>query len=102
MVDPPPLCLPASTHLLCAVARIHSTEFEKALGKIVREKYDTDFFMMDKYPASVRPFYTMADPANPVRAFLSAILLLPTSPSFVFVPSLPFPPLSILSPSPGV
>lgn len=42
-----------------------STEFEKALGKIVKEKYGTDFFMMDKYPLSVRPFYTMPDPENP-------------------------------------
>jgi len=39
-----------------------STENEKKLGDIVREKYDTDFFFMDKYPLSVRPFYTMPDP----------------------------------------
>jgi aspartyl-tRNA synthetase len=42
-----------------------STENEKKLGDIVREKYDTDFFFMDKYPLSVRPFYTMPDPENP-------------------------------------
>lgn len=42
-----------------------STPHEKALGKLVREKYDTDFYIMDKYPLSVRPFYTMPDPANP-------------------------------------
>eukprot|EP00339_Tiarina_fusa_P026522 CAMPEP_0117031312 /NCGR_PEP_ID=MMETSP0472-20121206/22522_1 /TAXON_ID=693140 ORGANISM="Tiarina fusus, Strain LIS" /NCGR_SAMPLE_ID=MMETSP0472 /ASSEMBLY_ACC=CAM_ASM_000603 /LENGTH=605 /DNA_ID=CAMNT_0004739615 /DNA_START=125 /DNA_END=1942 /DNA_ORIENTATION=+ len=42
-----------------------STENEKALGNIVREKYDTDFFFMDKYPLDVRPFYTMPDPENP-------------------------------------
>lgn len=41
-----------------------STENEKKLGDIVREKYDTDFFFMDKYPLSVRPFYTMPDPNN--------------------------------------
>mmetsp|Transcript_20506 Transcript_20506/g.31601 ORF Transcript_20506/g.31601 Transcript_20506/m.31601 type:complete len:608 (-) Transcript_20506:1979-3802(-) len=42
-----------------------STVNEKKLGDIVREKYDTDFFFMDKYPLSVRPFYTMPDPENP-------------------------------------
>jgi aspartyl-tRNA synthetase len=39
-----------------------STVNEKKLGNIVREKYDTDFFFMDKYPLSVRPFYTMPCP----------------------------------------
>jgi len=42
-----------------------STENEKKLGDIVREKFQTDFFFMDKYPLSVRPFYTMPDPSNP-------------------------------------
>ncbi|KAL7494781.1 hypothetical protein ACHAWT_005593 [Skeletonema menzelii] len=42
-----------------------STENEKKLGDIVKEKYDTDFFIMDKYPLDVRPFYTMPDPNNP-------------------------------------
>jgi len=42
-----------------------STENEKKLGDIVKEKYKTDFFFMDKYPLSVRPFYTMPDPKNP-------------------------------------
>lgn len=41
-----------------------STPQEKALGKIVKEKYGTDFYIMDKYPLSARPFYTMPDPAN--------------------------------------
>jgi nondiscriminating aspartyl-tRNA synthetase len=43
-----------------------STENEKRLGDIVRERYGTDFFFMDKYPLAVRPFYTMPDPANPL------------------------------------
>jgi aspartyl-tRNA synthetase len=43
-----------------------STEKERALGKLVKEKYDTDFYMLDKFPLSVRPFYTMPDPSNPV------------------------------------
>merc|ERR1712146_760184 len=41
------------------------TTDEKALGKIVAEKYGTDFYIMDKYPLAVRPFYTMPDPENP-------------------------------------
>lgn len=41
------------------------TDQEKALGKIVKEKFGTDFFIMDKYPLSKRPFYTMPCPENP-------------------------------------
>lgn len=41
------------------------TTNEKKLGDIVKEKYGTDFFFMDKYPLAVRPFYTMPDPNNP-------------------------------------
>lgn len=41
-----------------------STAQEKALGALVRAKYDVDFFFMDKYPSSVRPFYTMPDPTD--------------------------------------
>ena len=37
---------------------------ELALGAYVKSKYGTDFFMLDKYPASVRPFYTMPDPTD--------------------------------------
>lgn len=42
-----------------------STEQERVLGKIVRDKYNSDFFMLDKFPMAVRPFYTMPDPARP-------------------------------------
>ena len=42
-----------------------STPMEKALGKLVADKYKTDFYMMDKYPLAVRPFYTMPCPENP-------------------------------------
>jgi aspartyl-tRNA synthetase len=41
-----------------------STETEKALGKLVKEKYDTDFYMLYGYPANARPFYTMLDPTD--------------------------------------
>lgn len=42
-----------------------STPNEKLLGRLVKAKYDTDFYMLDKYPLAVRPFYTMPDPNNP-------------------------------------
>jgi len=41
-----------------------STETERALGKLVRDKYHTDFYMLDKFPLGIRPFYTMPDPAD--------------------------------------
>ncbi|GAX26572.1 aspartyl-tRNA synthetase [Fistulifera solaris] len=37
---------------------------ELELGRIVKEKYGTDFFMLDKYPSTIRPFYTMPDPED--------------------------------------
>ncbi|CAF0782994.1 unnamed protein product [Rotaria sordida] len=42
-----------------------STENERILGRIVKAKYHTDFYILDKYPLAVRPFYTMPDPDNP-------------------------------------
>ncbi|KAJ5920848.1 Aspartate--tRNA ligase cytoplasmic [Penicillium verhagenii] len=39
-----------------------STAQEKQLGQIIRDKYDTDFYVLDKFPMAVRPFYTKADP----------------------------------------
>ena len=42
-----------------------STENEKLLGKLVRDKYDTDFYILDKFPLAIRPFYTMPDAENP-------------------------------------
>lgn len=41
-----------------------TTANEKLLGKLVREKYKTDFYILDKFPLCVRPFYTMPDPNN--------------------------------------
>lgn len=43
-----------------------TTANEKLLGKLVRAKYDTDFFILDKFPLAIRPFYTMPDPTNSV------------------------------------
>ena len=42
-----------------------STPNEKLLGRLVRQKYDTDFYILDKFPLAVRPFYTMPAPDNP-------------------------------------
>merc|ERR1711879_348167 len=36
-----------------------TSSHELALGRIVKEKFHTDFFILDRYPSSVRPFYTM-------------------------------------------
>lgn len=37
---------------------------EKELGRLVKEKYETDFYMLYGYPANARPFYTMLDPKD--------------------------------------
>jgi len=42
-----------------------STENERKLGEIVRQEYDTDFYMLYHYPTNARPFYTMLDPHDP-------------------------------------
>lgn len=39
---------------------------EKQLGRIIKEKFNTDFYVLDKFPLAVRPFYTMPDAHNPV------------------------------------
>lgn len=42
------------------------TPTEKKLGAIVRKKYDTDFYMLHRYPKTARPFYTMPCKDNPL------------------------------------
>ncbi|KAH8885763.1 aspartyl-tRNA synthetase [Thozetella sp. PMI_491] len=42
-----------------------STPQEKALGALIREKYKTDFYVLDKFPESARPFYAKEDPKDP-------------------------------------
>jgi len=42
-----------------------STPQEKALGALVRKKFNTDFYVLDKFPIDARPFYAMPDPENP-------------------------------------
>ncbi|TRX89880.1 hypothetical protein FHL15_009152 [Xylaria flabelliformis] len=38
-----------------------STPQEKALGEIIRNKFHTDFYVLDQFPEGARPFYTKAD-----------------------------------------
>jgi len=42
-----------------------NTENEKLLGRIIKKKYNTDFYIVDKFPFNVRAFYTMPDPEDP-------------------------------------
>ncbi|KFA64004.1 hypothetical protein S40285_05495 [Stachybotrys chlorohalonatus IBT 40285] len=45
-----------------------STPQEKALGAVVRAKYKTDFYVIDKFPETARPFYAKIDPASKAGA----------------------------------
>jgi len=38
------------------------TANEKTLGKLVKERYGTDFYISDRFPLCLRPFYTMPAP----------------------------------------
>lgn len=37
------------------------TKAEIQLGKLVKEKYKTDYYILDKFPTAARPFYTKLD-----------------------------------------
>ncbi len=39
-----------------------NTQQERTLGKLVAEQLGTDFYFLDRFPADVRPFYTMPCP----------------------------------------
>ncbi|KIW07755.1 aspartate-tRNA(Asn) ligase [Verruconis gallopava] len=41
------------------------TRDEIQLGKVIKEKYKTDYYVLDKFPVGARPFYAMPDPNNP-------------------------------------
>jgi aspartyl/asparaginyl-tRNA synthetase len=74
-----------------------STAGERRLGQLVKEKYGTDYYILsknayivvielvankhtDKFPAAVRPFYTMRDPHNDVSLHYVDCLRLLTLP----------------------
>ncbi|ETI19494.1 aspartate-tRNA(Asn) ligase [Cladophialophora carrionii CBS 160.54] len=40
------------------------TRAERRLGELVKEKYNTDYYILDKFPTAARPFYTMLDPKD--------------------------------------
>jgi len=42
-----------------------STEDERVLGEVVAAKYGEQFYIIDKFPTEVRPFYSMRDPKDP-------------------------------------
>jgi len=42
-----------------------STPQEKHLGRLVLEKYNTDFYVLDQFPIDIRPAYTMPSPHDP-------------------------------------
>ena len=42
-----------------------SHENEKKLGEIIKENYNSDLFILNQYPTTVRPFYTMLDDQDP-------------------------------------
>ena len=45
-----------------------SNENEHRLGELVKKKYDTDLFIITKYPASIKPFYIMPCSDNAKRS----------------------------------
>ncbi|KAJ0967316.1 hypothetical protein J5N97_024233 [Dioscorea zingiberensis] len=42
-----------------------NTESERKLGRLVFDKYGTEFYILHRYPLAVRPFYTMPCPDDP-------------------------------------
>ena len=38
---------------------------ERKLGELVKEKFNSDFFILTRFPAAVRPFYSMPCPDDP-------------------------------------
>ncbi|KAK3361480.1 hypothetical protein B0T24DRAFT_109453 [Lasiosphaeria ovina] len=41
-----------------------STRAEIRLGEVMKEKYKTDYYIIDKFPTSARPFYAHLDPED--------------------------------------
>ena len=67
---PPPIALPPALPFSSPsflLYHSHSFPFSPlpSLSSLLLQ-YDTDFYMLDKYPLAIRPFYTMPDPNNPV------------------------------------
>tara|TARA_R110002003_G_scaffold126_51_gene11870 strand:+ start:1032 stop:4166 length:3135 start_codon:yes stop_codon:yes gene_type:complete len=41
------------------------TRDEVQLGRVIKQKLGTDYYILDKFPVNARPFYAMPDPHNP-------------------------------------
>lgn len=41
------------------------TRDEIQFGRVMKDQYKTDYYIVDKFPTSARPFYTMLDPNDP-------------------------------------
>ena len=54
---------PRFSSLSCALPL--AAKDEKLLGAIMHKHKGTDFYVIDKFPACLRPFYTMKDPDDP-------------------------------------
>jgi aspartyl/asparaginyl-tRNA synthetase len=61
--------------LLSTYDLLISTKSERRLGELVKAKYGTDYFIVDKFPLELRPFYTMPDSSNPVSYLIVRIAL---------------------------
>ncbi|KAE9407683.1 aspartyl-tRNA synthetase [Gymnopus androsaceus JB14] len=48
-----------------------STRAEIKLGQLVKEKYKTDYYILDQFPRSARPFYTMPASASTAATIAS-------------------------------
>jgi len=42
-----------------------STEDEKILGVVMKQEFNEELYIIDKFPKDTRPFYTMPDPYDP-------------------------------------
>jgi len=42
-----------------------STPDEKILGVVMKQEFNEELYIIDKFPKDVRPFYTMPDPVDP-------------------------------------
>jgi aspartyl/asparaginyl-tRNA synthetase len=56
-----------------------TTPCEKQLGRIMHAEHDSDFYIVDKFPLCVRPFYTMPDPNDPEYHLRNIRMALPKS-----------------------
>ncbi len=52
-----------------------STPQEKALGALIRNQCNTDFYVLDKFPEGAQPFCSKEDPTNPNLASAYAFFM---------------------------